>query len=106
MKRQIICLFLATSALGAQAASGTIRFVGSLVEPTCQADSASRAAAPAQVAVQLSDCRTNSLQMASSSRIVIATRVFTGVLQEFKLSAPVAAIAGRHIVQELVINYQ
>lgn len=106
MKRQLICLFLATTALGAQAASGSIRFVGALVEPTCQAGSAPRAAAQTQVNVQLSDCRTNSLQMASSSRIVVATRIFTGVLQEFKLSAPVAAIAGRHIVQELVINYQ
>lgn len=106
MKRQLICIFLAASALNAQAAGGSIRFVGALVEPTCQADNAPRAAAPTQAAVQLNECRTNALHMASSSRMVIATRIFTGVLHDFRLSAPVAALAGRSIVQELVINYQ
>ena len=106
MKRQLISFVVLMAAVGAHASTGTIRFVGALVEPTCQTDNASRGTVPTQGSVQFSDCRANPLLMASNSRAVIATRIFTGALQEFRLSAPVAAIAGRSVVQELVINYQ
>lgn len=106
MKRQFLTVLLAAAAINAQASSGSIRFYGALVEPTCQTESVGRASGMAQGALRLSECRMSIIRTSDAGGRLDSSRVFSSGLKEIALSAPTAQLTGRATVQELVISYQ
>ncbi|MBL8275989.1 MAG: hypothetical protein JNL93_04775 [Pelomonas sp.] len=106
MKRQFITILLTVVAFNSHASSGSIRFYGALVEPTCQTQGVEEVTGHVQGALRLSGCRTTFVKTTDVGSRLDSMRVFTGGLKEIALSAPAALLAGRATVQELVINYQ
>lgn len=105
MKRHLLSFALVVATLGAQAASGgVIRFVGSLVEPTCVATPLDGSTGAAQAALRLSECTAN-LTRASGAVVHSGQQVYSSGLREIALSERLAQLSGRVSVQEMVISY-
>lgn len=105
MNRLLLSLVLVLAAASAQAASGgAIRFVGSLVEPTCVTTPLDRVVGAAQATLRLSEC-TASLTRTSGQIAHTDLQVYSSGLRQIALSERVAQLSGRTSVQEMVISY-
>lgn len=108
MKLLIPLMLLAGAAQAAQPSStGTIRFVGALVEPTCRTELVEPPSHERKAAVRLHDCRSASAAPDAGAAALPADRGMRHAeLSQVALSEVAAYLVGRDRVDTLTVSYQ